>query len=138
MFWPLYTRKSVDSTDFQDVLNGLIDDYNRRLPTDGALLVARRTVANVNVTVNPNDFLIAYTTLTAGRAVTLPNPTTVGSSILPRVYVVKDEAGTAGANNITISVSGGANIDGAATKVINTNYGSVRLYSNGTAYFTSA
>lgn len=41
--------------------------------------------------------------------------------------VIKDLSGLAGTNNITITPDGIETIDGAATKVINTNYGSIEL-----------
>ncbi len=52
-----------------------------------------------------------------------------------RELIVKDESGLASANNITISANNitiSATIDGAASYVINTNYGKVNLiYNNG-------
>lgn len=53
-----------------------------------------------------------------------------------RRYVIKDESGLAATNNITVATEGAELIDGAATAVINTNYGSLGLYSNGTNWFT--
>lgn len=98
----------------------------------GGLIRGRTTVADVNYTVLQYDYLIAYTTLTAGRTVTLPAPSATNTG---QVFVVKDEVGTAGANNITVQGAAG-NIDGAATSVINTNYGFRKFYNNGTNYFT--
>ncbi len=43
--------------------------------------------------------------------------------------------GGAATNNITVTPQTGT-IDGAANVVINTNYGSVRTYSDGTNWFT--
>jgi hypothetical protein len=57
-------------------------------------------------------------------------------SITGREYVVKDETGSAGTNSITIATTGGQTIDGAATKVVNTNYGVTKVYSNGANWFT--
>jgi hypothetical protein len=48
---------------------------------------------------------------------------------------VKDEAGNAGASNIIITATN-ALIDGATNATIATNYGSVKIYSNGTNFFT--
>lgn len=79
------------------------------------------------------DALLAYTTLTAARTVTLPDGTTlpVGTT-----RIIKDEAGTAGTSNLTIATSASQTIDGSATKVINTNYGLVRVYWSGAQWFT--
>lgn len=63
--------------------------------------------------------------------------TVSSTDILKRGYLltVKDESGSAGMNNITIDTEGSETIDGAALKVINTNYGVVNLYSNGKDLF---
>jgi hypothetical protein len=50
---------------------------------------------------------------------------------------IKDETGGAAANNITVTPSSEL-IDGSGTYVINTNYGYVTLYSDGTNYFVIA
>lgn len=50
-----------------------------------------------------------------------------------RVIIVKDGKGDANSNNITIS-GNGKNIDGAATLVINANYGTSRIIYNGTQW----
>ena len=47
-------------------------------------------------------------------------------------YVVKDGKGIAGANTITVTVSGGGNIDGAASATITGNYGALVFVSDGT------
>lgn len=94
--------------------------------------IRRTTVADANYTVLLTDYLIAYTSLTAGRTVTLPAPSAATAN---QVFVIKDETGNAGSSNITIQGASG-NIDGAASKAINTNYGSIKVYHNGTNYFT--
>jgi hypothetical protein len=50
-----------------------------------------------------------------------------------RKIYIKDDSGAAAANNITITPAAG-NIDGAASLVINTNYGSYSLIYNGTQW----
>jgi hypothetical protein len=92
----------------------------------------RTTVADAAYTVLGSDYIIAYTSLTTGRAVTLPAPSSTNSG---QIFIVKDEAGSAGTNNLTVSGASG-NIDGAASYVISTNYGLARFYSNGSNYFT--
>jgi len=49
------------------------------------------------------------------------------------MYRIKDNAGTASIYNITITPSG-KNIDGSASLVLNTNYGSVDIVYNGTQW----
>jgi hypothetical protein len=50
--------------------------------------------------------------------------------------IVKDEAGDAGTNAITVATEGGETIDGAASQDIASNYGVLRLYSDGTNWYT--
>jgi hypothetical protein len=50
------------------------------------------------------------------------------------VFIVKDISGAAFTNNITVTATGGALIDGAASALINTNYGSITLVFNGTQW----
>lgn len=52
------------------------------------------------------------------------------------IIFVKDEIGSAATNNITIDTEGSALIDGASTVIINTAFGSLRLYSDGVNWFT--
>jgi len=77
------------------------------------------------------DYLIAYTSTAAAYTVTLPAAPATG-----QVFIIKDESGAASINNIAITVSGGAiTIDGSTTQYLNSNYGSVAVYFNGTNYF---
>lgn len=94
----------------------------------GGLILNRTTVADTAYTQIITDYIIAYTTLTAARTVTL-----ITSGIKSgQTIIVKDEAGTAGTDNITVA----GTIDGATNKIINANYGQLRLYFNGTSYNT--
>jgi hypothetical protein len=90
----------------------------------------RTTVTNQNYTGSVNDYLISWTSLSAQWTGILPSPTPQNQS-----FIIKDEAGTAGSSNIVISGTN-CTIDGAATKTINSNYGVLKVYSNGTNYFT--
>ena len=90
-----------------------------------------RTATAVSYAVLSTDYIIAVTSNAAARTITLPAAPSTN-----QVFIIKDEAGTAqSANNITVS-GNGSNIDGAATFVINTNFGSLSVYFNGTQYFT--
>jgi hypothetical protein len=85
-------------------------------------LNSRTTVSDVAYTALSTDYLISYTSLTAARTVTLIALTD------QQQQIIKDEAGTAGTNNITINAPSGKTIDGASSKTINTNYGNIRVY----------
>lgn len=97
----------------------------------GPQTTSRTAVANANYFAAATDYLVAVTSLTAPRTVTLPAATA------GRKLTVKDESGAAGAFAITVAGGGVRTIDGAASIAINVNYGSVQLYSNGTNWFTT-
>ncbi len=90
---------------------------------------ARTTVANANYTLTANDSLIAYTSLSAARTVTLPS----ASSVTPgKQFIIKDESGNCSSGN-TITISG--TIDGASNYVLNAAYARTIIYSNGSNWF---
>ncbi len=98
------------------------------LPATGH--VQRTTVSDAAYTALVTDHLIAYTTLTAPRTVTLP------AANVGQMIVVKDESGQAGTQTITVAAPTGETIDGAASVNLATNYGVLRVYSSGAAWFT--
>lgn len=92
----------------------------------------RAAVADAAYAAVAGDTLIAYTSISAARAVTI----LAASAVPGRQMTVKDESGScSGTFTITVSPASGT-IDGAASKVVNTAYGVLRLYSNGTNWFT--
>jgi hypothetical protein len=93
--------------------------------------IQRVGVNDANYTATTSDYLIGYTLISAGRTVTLPAANTMTN----KKITIKDESGSAGTYNITVDGSGSETIDGAATKVINTNFGSITMYSNGANWF---
>jgi len=52
------------------------------------------------------------------------------------MIIVKDESGGAASNSITIDTEASELIDGAASVAISSDYGVVRLYSDGANFFT--
>ena len=95
-----------------------------------------RNVTTVNVatydTLVSDDILnVTYTTTAAVTSLTIPTAQTVAG----RTIVIKDAAGNAGTNNITIDTEGAQTIDGSATLVLSDNYASVILYSDGSNWF---
>lgn len=93
----------------------------------------KRTATAANYTAILDDYYIGVTSTAAARTINLPPVSLAG---VGKIYVVKDESGGAAANNITIDGNASETIDGATTKVINSNYGSVWLISSDTAWFT--
>lgn len=92
--------------------------------------------ADYNPSAVTSDYIISVDTTAAARAVTISTEDRdSGTAANPRVFIIKDIAGNAGANNITISLETAGTIDGAANVVINANYGSVTLMIDGTNGF---
>ncbi len=75
----------------------------------------------------PQDAVILVDTSSARTIIPLASPTT------GQMHRIKDSVGSAAANNITITPSG-KNIDGAASSIININYGSVDIVYNGSEW----
>lgn len=75
----------------------------------------------------PQDALILVDTSSASNTIVPLASPTIGQK-----HIIKDKSGNAGTagRNITITPSG-KNIDGAASKIININYGSVTIIYNG-------
>lgn len=109
---------------------------NRAIIGDGATaggwatgLETRTAVADAAYTALATDRLVAYTSLTAARIVSLPPAASYPRGA--RLTVV-DEAGAASASlAITIARAGTDTINGAASAEINSPYGSITLESNG-------
>jgi len=78
------------------------------------------------------DHIVAFTALTAARQYQISS---ADIALAGRVFIIKDESGSAGTYNITISTEGSEKIDGQDTLVINNNYQCVHLYSNGSHLF---
>lgn len=92
-----------------------------------------RIATAVSYTANVNDIYIGVTSTASARTVTLPP----AAGFQPgKIYIVKDESGAAGTNNITIDANASETIDGATTLVISTNYGVSRIITNGVNWFT--
>lgn len=88
----------------------------------------RTAVADANHTVTTSEYLIAYTSLTAARVVTLPAASTVAG----HHFILMDEAGTSGSHNVTIS----GTVNGVSNPTaLSVNFNNYKFYSNGTAYF---
>jgi len=92
--------------------------------------------ADYNPSALTSDHIITVDTTAAARAVIISTEDRdSGSADEPRMFVIKDIAGNAGVNNITVSLETAGNIDGAATAVINAAYDSITLMIDGTNGF---
>lgn len=79
-------------------------------------------------TVLSTDYIIATDSTAGVITITLPSAPSTGVT-----YQVKDSTGQAAINNVTVS-GNGANIDAAATFVMNVAYGSITLVFTGTVW----
>ena len=96
----------------------------------GASIDAGYRSANSNLTVQATHDLIGITSTAAARTITLQAITATSKG---KIITVIDESNAAATNNITVTCAGADTFLGAATtKVINTNGGVLRFYSNGT------
>lgn len=126
---------SIDSNPILKV-KGLADGSgginNEQLQSYGGIIRNTTTVNSASYSLNANDdiLLVSYTS-TGAVSLTLPSAQCVDG----RIIVIKDSGGAAVDNNITIETEGSETIDGSATKVISSNYGSVKLISNGANWF---
>ncbi|MCI5054496.1 MAG: hypothetical protein MRY83_00160, partial [Flavobacteriales bacterium] len=101
----------------------------------GSMRINRQAVASIIYTITSSDYYIGLTsTSVAFVTVNLPAAAAIGSG---QVFIIKDEAGGAGAFNVTIDGNGTETIDGALTKSISTNYGVVKLICDGNNWFTT-
>lgn len=91
--------------------------------------VVLKTPGAYPYTTIPQDNVILVDTTAAITITPLASPTK------GQMHRIKDSSGLAATNNITITPSG-KNIDGAASKIINTNYGSIDIVYNGTEWST--
>lgn len=82
----------------------------------------------VNYTASPNDYYIGCS---SGITVFLPQGSSLSSG---KTYVIKDEAGTAAVNHITIQPYTGDLIDGQTSETLAVNYISVSLLWTGTRW----
>lgn len=93
-------------------------------------------VTSVTGAVNPyvtavGDFILAVNNGTSGAiGITIPSAVTYAK----RLLIIKDIAGNMTTYAVTLTPTAG-NIDGAATLVMNTNYMSVTLFSDGTNWY---
>lgn len=99
------------------------------LANGNVIYKTRVITAAGNVAITAADYYIGINK-TVGAATTVNLPSSPANGL---TFIVKDEKGDAGTNNITINPAAG-NIDNAATKVMNINLQSLNLIYNGTQW----
>ncbi len=120
----------------------VVDTTNNRLAVnDGSTLggwiidhTARKAVVDAAYTATLNDRLVAYTSLTAARTVTLPSAASFPTGT--RLLVVDESGACSSTLAITVARAGSDTIDGTTSAVLSTAYGYVALESNGVSAWT--
>lgn len=87
-----------------------------------------------DVTFSGRQMIVGVTDTSAARTITLATRL-MTDDFDARIIIIKDESGGAAGNNITVATEGSETIDGAASLLINVNYGGVQLYSDRNNWF---
>lgn len=88
------------------------------------------TDADSPYTVLSGDYYLSVDSTAGAVTILLPDSSSTG-----RNFIIKDKAGTSATNNITITtVSGTTLIDGATSLIMQTNYQSINLIFDGSAF----
>ena len=98
-----------------------------RLNISGAVVYHHRT-STTTITASVDDYYIGMDSSTAVVELRLPDAAVLTDG---HTYIIKDEGGNAGTNNITILASGSQTIDGENSLVLESPYASLSLYCNG-------
>ena len=98
-----------------------------RLHISGAVVLHHKTSA-ATMTASVDDYYIGMDSTAAAVELRLPDAAVLTDG---HTYIVKDEGGNAGTNNITILASGSQTIDGENSLVLESAYASFSLYCNG-------
>lgn len=89
--------------------------------------------SDYNPSILTSDYIVTVDTSAAARAVIISTEDRdTGTADNVRIFIIKDIAGNASVNNITVSIETAGNIEFAANYVINVNGGSITLAIDGT------
>tara|TARA_B100001094_G_scaffold332483_1_gene404760 strand:+ start:1506 stop:2252 length:747 start_codon:yes stop_codon:yes gene_type:complete len=122
----LQFRNDADAGTISGSVNIIFN--NNILQLAGGLKLNRRNVSST-VTASLTDYYIGTNTTNGILSIRLPD---AANLLNGQTYVVKDEAGTANSNNVTILASGSQTIDGQNSVILESPFASIQLYCNGT------
>jgi hypothetical protein len=107
-------------------INGIITHNNT---TTTSARIIKRTATSSNYTVLVTDYLIGCDSSGGAIIITLP----LASVTANQTFYIVDEKGSAGLNAITIATDSGESntLNGELNQIINTNYSSIQIYSDG-------
>ena len=96
-------------------------------------IIVKRATKDDDYTITDSDYIIGVDS--SGGAVVLTFPA-ASSLTAGQMFIVKDENGSAGTNNITVTGSDGSNtIDGQTSAVLESSYASITIYCDGSTKF---
>jgi hypothetical protein len=122
------TKSTVAIRDTAGNLNAT--SFTGDLISNGSLVLPVATAYTANFAIPVGDFLVVPINCTGGAVTgTLP-PASANEG---EIAILKKLDNV---NNATIACSGSDTIDGASTKTMSTQYGTLRLYSDGTVWWT--
>jgi len=98
---------------------------------EGGMDFKRTAVSDDDYRVKDTDYLIAYTSLTGKRTITLPDSLKKSG----KTFVIKDESFKARTNNIIIDPEGDTKIEQVGTYALVKNGSNVSIYSDGESWF---
>lgn len=123
-----YSIPTTGETNWGSAATAILRDLLLYAQTTNAQKAGVRTATSTPVTVVSTDYLV-ITNMSSASAVAVTLPTGVAKQI----FVVVDGKGDAASNNITIAGTGGQQINGSASYVINNNKGAVALQFDSTS-----
>ena len=106
--------------------------YQNNIVSIGGGLTLNRRFTNTTITASTTDYYIGVDSTNNAVELRLPPASGLGDG---QTYVVKDEGGAAGSNNITVLASGSQTIDGQNSIILESPYASIQLYCNGSNKF---
>ena len=98
-----------------------------RMNISGAVVYHHKT-STATMTASVDDFYIGMDSTAGAIELRLPDAAVLTDG---HTYIIKDEGGEAGTNNITILASGSQTIDGENSLILESPYASLSLYCNG-------
>ena len=108
---------------------------NGPLVVNGGSVVMNRTVVSAttfNAASSSHFIAVQTTTIGGASTINLPAASTLRDG---QSFVIKDEQGAANSNNINIVANGTDEIDGENSVVIESPFGAINLYTNGSNKF---
>jgi len=128
---PAFSLQLHDGADGDLTGSANLTFQNNIVSIGGGLTLNRRLI-NTTITASTTDYYIGVDSTNNAVELRLPPASGLGDG---QTYVVKDEGGAAGSNNITVLASGSQTIDGQNSVILESPYASIQLYCNGSNKF---